>query len=249
LTDRVRPGEGRVRRLLSCIPLCGECGDDVYLRGDQAGASHASKDIYRCAERRDVSVSERLLDAYVEEAVLRWLGNKPRARAALIPDQAKVAGEMQQAQEMLDLYEEELEEARRLNRTRTEQGRPLLSLTSLSAKELELLPKIEEIRSRLQSITGVPLLVQQLVGAADPLALWHGTDTSPGLSLEQKREAIREIVTVRVYKARRPGRAKSLDPERVKLSFVGSPGFRAPRARARGSVPGQRRGSTPAGKE
>jgi DNA invertase Pin-like site-specific DNA recombinase len=247
LTDpaRLRPGEGRVKHLLSCIPLCGECGDDVYLRGDQTGAGHATKDIYRCSEKRHVSVSEPLLDAFVEEAVVLWLQRKEQARAALIPDQSKVADEMRQAQEMLNLYEEELEEARELNRRRNEQGRPLLSLTSLSAKELELLPKIEELQSKLQAVTGVPLLVQQLVGAADPEELWFGTDTSAGLSLEKKREAIREIVTVRVYKALRPGRAKSLDPARVKLSFIGSEGFRAPRSRARGTARAEGRG--PAG--
>ncbi|TVZ96450.1 recombinase family protein [Streptomyces sp. BK340] len=245
LTDpsRQRPGEGRVSHLLSFIPLCGECGDDVYLRADQTGASHYTKEIYRCSEKRHVSVSEPLLDAYVVEAVLTWLRRKEQARVALIPNQAKVADEMRRAQEMLDLYEEELDEARELNRQRNEQGRPLLSLTSLSAKEMELLPKIEELQSKLQSITGVPLLIQQLVGASDPDAQWYGTDTSPGLSLEQQREAIRTIVTVRVYKALRPGRAKSLDPARVRLSFIGSEGFiRSPRSRARGSVPAQQRG-------
>ena len=248
LTDpaRARPGEGRVKHMLSCIALCGECGEAVYMRSDQSGASHATKDIYRCAEKRDVSVSEPLLDAYVEQAIFTWLRRKEQARAALIPDQAKVADEMRQAQEMIDLYEEELEEARELNRRRNEQGRPLLSLTSLSAKELELLPKIEELQGKLQSMTGVPLLVQQLVGAADPEVFWYGTEKSAGLSLEQRREAIREIVTVRVYKARRPGRAKYLDPERVTLSFIGTKGFRAPRARVRGTVPAPRRG-LPAG--
>ncbi|MEU6597932.1 recombinase family protein [Streptomyces flaveolus] len=243
LTDptRARPGEGRVKHLLSCIPLCGECGDDFYLRGDQSGARHATKDIYRCAERRDVSVSEPLLDAYVEEAVLTWLQNKEQARAALIPDQTKVADEMRQAQEMLTLFEEELEEARDLNRQRNAQGRPLLSLTSLSAKEQELLPKIEELQEKLQSVTGVPLLVQQLLGAPDPEELWYGSESSTGLTLEQKREAIKSIVTVRVFKARRPGRAKYLDPQRVTLSFVGSEGFRAPRSRARGTAPAQER--------
>ncbi|MEU2062860.1 recombinase family protein [Streptomyces sp. NPDC013455] len=243
LTDpaRARPNEGRVKHLLSCLPLCGECGDDFYLRSDQSGTGHARKDIYRCAENRDVSVSEPLLDAFVEEAVLTWLRNKEQARAALIPDDTQIAEEMRQAQEMLDLFEEELDEARELNRQRNDQGRPLLSLASLSAKEQDLLPKIEELQSKLQSATGVPLLVQQLVNAVDPEELWYGSDTTAGLSLEQKREAIRQIVTVRVFKSRRPGRAKYLDPARVTLSFVGSEGFKAPRVRAHGSVPAPRR--------
>ncbi|NED73315.1 recombinase family protein [Streptomyces sp. SID9944] len=250
LTDpaRKRPGDGRVKHLLSCIALCGECGDSVHLRGDQIGSSARRKEVYRCGERRNVSVNEEMLDVYVEEAVLTWLKKKDQARAALIPDQGKTAAEMQRAQETLDLYEEELEEARELNRRRNEQGRPLLSLASLSAKELDLLPKIEELQSRLQSMTGVPLLVQRLVNASDIEELWYGRNDSPGLSLEQKREAIRAIVTVRVFKATRPGRAKYLDVDRVQLSFVGSGGFRTPRSRAHGSARGgTRRPALPGG--
>lgn len=238
LTDpsRWRQVDSRVRHLLSRIPLCGECGDDWLMRADQMGAATGRKNVYRCDERRDVTINEALLDAYVEESVLAWLRKKEQARAALIPDQGKVADEARQMQEMLDLYQEELEEARTLNRTRNKQGRSLLSLASLSQKELDLLPRIEELEQKLQSVTGVPLLVQQLLGAADPEEVWGGSETLPGLTLEQKREAIRQIVTIRVFKATRPGRQKSIDPDRVHLSFIGMPGFRAPRLRALGSA-------------
>jgi site-specific DNA recombinase len=234
--SRRKQRDGRARHLLSLIALCGECDGDAQLKADQMGASTARKSVYRCIERRDVTITEAYLNAFVEEAVLSWLRNKEKARASLIPDQTKVAEEVQQAQELLDVYREELEEARALNRTRNEQGRPLLSLTSLSQKELELLPKIEELEARLETATGVPLLVQQLLGAPDPEDVWSGTETSQGLTLEQKREAIRQIVTVRVFKATRPGRQKSIDPNRVQLSFIGSAGFRASRPRALGSV-------------
>lgn len=238
LTDpsRRHAKDSRVRHLLSRIPLCGECGDDFLMRADQMGAAVGRKNVYRCDEKRDVTVTETLLDAYVEQAVLTWLRTKESARAALIPNQAKVADEVREAQELLGVYQEELDEARSLNRQRNAQGRPLLSLTSLSQKELELLPQIEELERRLQAVTGVPLLVQQLLAAADPEDVWSGTETSEGLTLEQKREAIRRVVTIRVFKARRPGRQKSIDPERVQLSFVGSEGFRAPRPRALGSA-------------
>jgi hypothetical protein len=42
--------------------------------------------------------------------------------------------------------------------------------------------------------------------------------------LEQKREVIREVVTVRLYKASRLG-MRELEPGRITLSFVGEPGF------------------------
>ncbi len=236
---RAEHRDSRAAHLLTMLPLCGECGDNYALKADKIGTSaQKGRRVYRCQNKAHVSISEAFLDAFIEEAVLAWLRRKEQARAALIPDQAKAAEEVQQAQGLLDIYEEELVEARRLNRTRNEQGRPLLSLTVLSQKELELLPLIEELQERLQKATGVPLLVQQLLNTADPEDVWNGTTERQGLSLEQKREALRLIVTVRVHKASRVGGTK-FDPSRVRLSFVGSPGFRARPLRVRGTAPAQ----------
>lgn len=239
LSDRAGQGrqDSRAAHLLSLIALCGVCGDDALLKADQIGAPERRRQVYRCKEKRNVTITEKTLDAYVEQALIAWLQRKPEARAALIPDQGQQQAEVQQAQEMLDLYQEELREARQLNRTRNAQGRPLLSLTSLSEKEMELLPKIEEMERKLQAATGVPLLVQQLVNASDPQAMWNGDDGSAGLTLEQKREAIRQIVTVRVNKGR--SGSGNVQPGRVLLSFIGTEGFRAPQPRARGTARGR----------
>lgn len=227
----------RAAYLLTYIALCGQCGDDAPLKGtNPTGQGRQRPNVYLCRPKRDVAILESVLDAYVEQALMAWLRRKPEARAALIPDQSQERAEVQRAQELLDVYQEELHEARRLNRTRNEQGRPLLSLASLSEKELELLPQIEELEQRVQAATGVPLLVQQLVSAADPEEMWNGSGASPGLTLEQKREAIRRIVTVRVNKWRR----EAARPEdRVELSFIGTPGFKALRPRVRASVLGR----------
>ncbi|WP_225840251.1 recombinase family protein [Streptomyces sp. NK08204] len=250
------PGRGEIRdsraaHLMSHLGLCGECGDDHLIRADKVGGiARPARRIYRCKDNRDITISEDILDAYVEQAVLTWLRKKKEARAALIPNEGKVAQEVQKAQELLDVYTEELEEARRLNRTRNEQGRPLLSLAVLSEKELELLPKIEELQERLQAATGVPLLVQDLLNAADPEVLWNGSEATEdvparlGLSLEQKREALRQIVTVRVYRQKDRRRKVS---DRVTLSFIGSAGFKVPRSRVRGiaPAPARARGTVP----
>lgn len=236
LTDPARKQfvDSRARHLLTHLPHCGECGDGHRLKYDVTnGRQH--REVYRCKSKRDVTIKKDLLDAFVEEAVLSWLSRKERARAALVPDQGKVAQEVAESQELLDVYQEELAEARRLNSTRNEKGRPLLSLASLSAKELELLPKIEELEQRLQRATGVPLLVQRLLNAADPEAMWNGAEGQPGLSLEQQREAVRQLVTVRVYSSRTAGGQSA--KKRVKLSFIGTPGFRAQPLRARGTAP------------
>ncbi|MEU7399946.1 recombinase family protein [Streptomyces sp. NPDC044948] len=246
LTDPARQGfvDSRARHWLTHLPHCGECGDGHPLKYDHTGGSH-KREVYNCKTRKDVVIKKDLLEAFVEEAILSWLSRKEQARAALIPDQGKVAEEVTEAQELLDVYQEELAEARRLNATRNEKGRPLLSLASLSAKELELLPKVEELEERLQRVTGVPHLVQQLLSAADPEAMWNGGELGPGLSLEQKREAVRQLVTVRVFGAKTVG-SRSV-AKRVRLSFFGSPGFRSPRARvhAGGIVPAQRQQHVP----
>jgi DNA invertase Pin-like site-specific DNA recombinase len=237
--------DSRAAHMLSRIALCGLCGDDAVLKADQIGSTERRRYVYRCLEKRNVTITEEILDAYVEQALLTWLRRKPEARAALIPDQGQQRAEAQRAQELLDVYQEELQEARRLSRTRNAQGRPLLSLTSLSEKELELLPQIEELEQRLQAATGVPLLVQQLVGAANPEAVWNGPDGDGvgGMTLEQKREAIRQIVTVRVNKGR-SGSGK-VQPGRVDLAFIGTKGFRAPQIRARGTARVRALGSGP----
>jgi len=236
LTDPARHqfADSRARHWLTHLPHCGECGDGHRLKYDLVGGPHR-REVYNCKTKKDVVIKKPILEAYVEEAVLSWLCRKEQARAALIPDQGKVAADVAEAQELLDVYQEELTEARRLNSTRNEKGRPLLSLASLSAKELELLPKIEELEQRLQQATGVPLLVQQLLSAADPEAMWNGAPGTPGLSLEQRREAVRQLVTVRVFAAKTVG-GRSV-AKRVRLSFVGTAGFRARPLRARGTAP------------
>ncbi|MFD8254666.1 recombinase family protein [Streptomyces werraensis] len=242
LTDPARrmSTDSRVRHWLSHLPHCGECGDGHRMKWDQVGGQgRDQREVYLCKSKKDVSLKADVLEAYVEEAVLTWLSRKEQARAALVPDQGKVAEEVAEAHELLAVYQEELDEARRLAATRNERGRPLLSLASLSAKELELLPRIEELEQRLQKATGVPQLVQQLLAAADPEAAWNGGPGTPGLSLEQKREAVRQLVTVRVYSVASAG-GRSV-AARVKLSFVGTEGFtvRPRRVPAPASEPGR----------
>jgi hypothetical protein len=132
---------------------------------------------------------------------------------------------------LIDGYTEQLEEARALARTFNKKGRPLLSALSLSALEQDLEPRIEEAQKKVEGVTGVPPLVQRLLSAQDPAEVWDGVEATedslarPGLTLEQKREAIRMLVTVRLFKASKPG-IRSIEPGRVGLAFRGDPAFR-----------------------
>ena len=243
LTDvgRGSQRDSTAAHLLSKVALCGICGDHVTLEINQR-TGHG-KDVYRCPQLH-LSILEDTLDAYVTQALMRWLRMKDAAREALVPNPKKEREEVQAAQELVDAYTAELTEARTLARTRNQQGRPRLSAVSLALLEEDLLPRIEEAQARLERVSGVPAFVQRLLSAKDPAEVWDGTpatDVAPeksGLTLEQKRQALRLIVTVRVDRAPEGGRR---GPEhRVRLSFRDEPGFRERPLRAPASVPAQR---------
>jgi len=230
LTDPTRRTmrDSKVAHLLSMIAVCGECGDHARLK-----VTHKVKGrtYYKCSVAHDTGLTEARLDAYVERALLAWLGRKETARAALVPDQAKARAEAVSAQELIDGYNEQLEEARELARTFNAQGRPLLSARSLASLEQDLEPRVEAEQKKVEAVTGLPPLLQRLLSAQDPAEVWDGVEAAedaparPGLTLEQKREAIRLLVTVRLYKARVVG-VRSIEPGRIRLAFRGDPEFR-----------------------
>jgi len=220
--------------LLSWVGVCGECGDHVPL----SSYPHSGRGAYQvlgCKEKRDAAVKEELADAYVEEAIVSWFGRKEAARAALIPDNSEKAKDAEKAQRLINGYEEQLREARKLAMTfDSESGRPKLSATALAEMEQAIAPRLEAERKKLEAPKGVSPLLMRLLTANDPDVVWNGrppTDSEPevlGLSLEQKREVIRSVVTVRLHKASRLG-LRVLEPGRITLSFVGEPGFMARR--------------------
>jgi hypothetical protein len=135
-------------------------------------------------------------------------------------------------QKLINGYEEQLTEARRLAEEFDEEtGRFRLSAASLASMESKLQPKLEVARKKLQGFTGVSPLLLRLLDAVDPDVVWNGRPEEggepevQGLTLEQKREVIRKVVTVRLYKAGVHGR-RPLEDGRIRLSFAGEPGFR-----------------------
>ncbi|MFI1562131.1 recombinase family protein [Streptomyces sp. NPDC020490] len=220
-----------VRHLLSYLALCGECGDHAFLCAQQIRARNCS--ILTCEKTRDASMREDLVTAYVEEALLMWFADKAKARAALIPGSDDIEGKVATAQRLINSYEEQLAEARALAEEFDETtGRFRLSPASLASLEQKLEPKLEAERKKLRDMTGVSPLLLGLLEAPDPEIIWNGRPATedgpalPGLTLEQKREVIRRVVTVRLYKASKPG-SHRVEWERVRLAFFGEPGFRA----------------------
>lgn len=205
-----------------------------------------------CKDTRHNSIREDVANAVVEEALIAWFSNKPVARAALMPDGSEVEGKTAAAQRLINGYEEQLREARTLAKTfNLETGRPRLSMTGLADIEEDLGPKLEAERAKLRELTGVSPVLLDLLTAEDPDMVWNGrpaTAAGPaveGLTLEQKREVIRRVLTIRLRRASRAG-GRRVEPERVMLSFFGEPGFRDRSLRAPENVPAAAPDSAPA---
>lgn len=237
LTDPARrPQRGtEVSHLLSYLALCGKCGDHALL---SAQTRTGGRTVLACDQARDVGMTEHVMNAYVEEAVIDWFADKKGARAALVPGDDDVEENLTAAQRMINGYEEQLHEARALAEDfDTETGRPKLSAASLASMEQKLGPKLEAERKKLRDLTGVSPLLLGLLEADDPDLMWNGypaTETEParpGLTLAQKREVIRKVVTVRLHKASTPG-SNRVETGRIRLAFAGEPGFRARPLRA-----------------
>lgn len=215
--------DGRAAHLQSGIALCGECGDHAKMRM----AKVRGRPCYQCRDYYDTSLMEDVFDAVVEEGVITWLGS-PAARAAFVPIADDEVGP--EAESRLNALKAQLAEAQELAATLDANGVPGLSMASLAAMERRLQPQIDEAQKTLDQNTSASPLLQRLVLAPDPDAVWNGVPASatesgqPALTLDQKRSVLREVVTVRLYKAKLTGH-RAFEPERIKLSFVGEPGF------------------------
>ncbi|MFJ8345127.1 recombinase family protein [Streptomyces sp. NPDC094153] len=235
--DRRTQRGSEVKHLLSRIGLCGECGDHALLVPRRS--SRSGRQTLFCQDSNNTAISEDLIDAFVEEAIVTWFRDKPGARAALIPDDGQVEEKTMASQRLVNSYEEQLAQARQLAETFDEAtGHFKLSAASFASMESRLMPKLEAERKKLQSLTGVSPVLLGLLEAEDPDVVWGR------LSLEQQREVVRKVVTVRLHRARKPG-VRKLEPGRVTLAFVGEPGFRARPLRAPESAPERGRDAAP----
>ncbi|WP_327592519.1 recombinase family protein [Streptomyces chartreusis] len=237
--------------LMSGIGLCGPCGDHAILRPNpnKGGRDRGGKPrrgeapSIHCKEKKDTSIREDWLDAYVEEALIAWFRDKSKAMAALVPNDSDVEGRVNAAQRRINAFEEQLASARALAEDFDDDtGQFKLSAESLASMEQRLLPRMEAERKKLREVTGVSPLLLSLLSAANPDVVWNGAPEEdgrpavPALTLDQKREVIRKVVTVRLWKASSPG-ARGIEDGRVTLAFFGEPGFRDRPLRAPASVP------------
>ena len=213
-----------VKHLLSGIARCGECPDHPHLR---VGKSRGHL-VYDCSARFDTQMNKDKLDAYVEEAVVSWLGSRAAVAAFQSDEQEKRAERARARQKAL---QRQLDEAREMSATFKDDGvTPRLSLTSLAVQEDRLVPQIEAAKAEAQAMDAPPL-VRRLVGRPDVQDIWNEE-----LTIEQQRTVLRAVVNIRLNKARSRG-VRTIEPGRITLRFYGHPEFRDQPRYARGSVP------------
>lgn len=205
--------DSTIRHLLSHIALCGECEEQPHLtKGKRNG-----KPTYFCSRRLDTAMMADRFDAYVEEAVIQWL-KTDAALEAFQPDDQDAEGTAARAR--LEVLEEQLREARDLAGQVGTDGKPLLSVLSLASLENQLTPQIDNAKAEVEASIGAGMspLLRRLAVRSDTEAAWED------LLLPQKRAVLREIVTIRLFKAHVRG-AQQIRPGRITLSWVGQPGF------------------------
>ncbi|MFB7278115.1 recombinase family protein [Streptomyces hydrogenans] len=221
---RLTRREGKVSHLLSRIALCGECGDHALLA---AGKRNRDIPYLECESRYDASIREDWLDAWVETEVLTWLA-RPEAREAFFPKNDDRDDRLALARARLKEASEQLEEAQELaTEVDEETGQFRLSPKALAVFEKKLIPQIKAEEDLIAELTaGIPQTIRDLVLASDPWLVWFGDEDRgmPELSMEQKRDVLRKLVTIRLHKASRRG-VRSLEPGRIRLSFVGEEGY------------------------
>ena len=210
--DRRTTRPSAVVHLLSGLGRCGECQTTPPLRV----LNNRNYLAYQCSERFDTVMREDKLDAYVAEAVIKWLGSKAAAAAfSSTDDQERTAAARLRGSQM----QAQLDEARAQAAKFGPDGQPRLSIQSLAALEASLTPLIAKARQEAESVT-VPPLLRGIIGQPDIDAIWED------MSIAQRRAVLRAVVNIRLMKARVSG-VRKIEPGRVQLTFAGEPGFKS----------------------
>lgn len=167
-----------------------------------------------------VTVPIDLLDDYVSEAVLTYLGS-PAATALFRGDVD--AAEIERLRGRLATLQTHLQQAQaRAGEFDPDTGVPRLSVEGLAAVEEKTIPLIGKTEERLRVLLAAqdPVLGSLIGLPPEQLdRLWCSDD----FGLFRRRHVVRSVVRVVVNKAERRG--QGMDDRRVTLIFRGEPGF------------------------
>jgi site-specific DNA recombinase len=197
---RMNRGEIHDKHLLSGVARCGVCG--AYLR---KVPNHTARMIYQCRGRGGdrskgrycTSIPAEALETFAEELIIARL-SRADARELFTADRTAQAADagaalLRKQQELDDLY------------AGVTAGR--LSVRALTAIEPALLAEVAALEQAAHSFVPPPL---RDVAGPDAAKRWAQ------LSLDQKKDVMRAIVTIRLHRAGKGGRVgaqKGLTPE------------------------------------
>jgi len=182
--------------LLTNIAICGEC-DDPLLRVSPRGTH-----MYTCVENGCVARSVQGVDRLVTEAVLRRLESPDALKLLASEDDtaAEAFAEARTLRERLDAFIDQAADGS-------------LSPAALARVEAKLRPQIAAAERRARASISSPLVAEM----AGPQA----REAWANFTVRQRREVLRAVVEVRIYKA--PIRGQRLvNPKFVRLWWVGS---------------------------
>lgn len=202
---RLTHRDSAVRWLMSGLMTCGACAADPepavrILRP----ANNGSAKSYVCKACFRVTIRVALMDEVAQGVIVAYVEREEFAASLRAGRGDSAAAALAEVQAM----EAQLAEARTLART-FENGRFRLSPLALADMEAELLPRIEAARVRAQDAT-VPVALRRLAGPG-------AADRWEALDLAEKRTVIRDLVKVRLNKARRG--VRTVEPGRIEWGW------------------------------
>jgi site-specific DNA recombinase len=199
---RLTANGNSVKYLLSGIARCSQCKGIHRVQPAQGRLK------YTCVTCFKTSIGLEVLDRLVVEAVLEHVGTEEFAAVLTAdPDTDGTRAALAQAQAL----EAQLAEARELA-GRWVNGRLALSVASLASLEQELLPRIEDARSRAQSAS-VPKALREIAGPGA-----RGAWKRIGDDLVWKRTILRAVVVPWVNPAGKG--VRTVKPGRVVLDWL-----------------------------
>jgi DNA invertase Pin-like site-specific DNA recombinase len=182
-----------VVHLLTGIARCGVCGSGLQYAQDKGRPKYGCR-----SDGFHVVRDKEKLDAFVVATVLRRLRRKDAA----------VRFDDRPSPQVLRARAEVDEIRRRLDEAAAAYANGDLSLPMLTKIEADLNVKFAEAQKRAR-YAGLPSSVAEMV-QGDPGAVWDR------LTVEQRRDVLRSLVTVRVDRVEVPGR-RGFDPKSVTI--------------------------------
>ncbi len=198
-----RPPAAYGTSLLSTVALCGVCGSTVYTGGGRRSPGADGYRIYRCAANTGKHIGRRAdpIDELVERVAIGRLSRKDAIDLIASPQKGPDLRKLRAQRESLRQKAVELAE------DWVEMG---MTKAQFKAANDKLSEKLEKAEQALAD-AGKSSVLGPLIYAADVPAAWQA------LGLDQKRAAIRELMTVRIHPAGRG--VRTFRPETVEIDW------------------------------